>query len=515
MRTPTIPFPSPSLLLAPFAAASLSFAAVAPPITGGSDSCATPETISGVGSFAFDTSAATTGPEGQHELACSGGYGFPLRSDVWFCWTAPSTDVFAVTTLNSTGLDTKIAVYADCGCPTSTAIACNDDACGTLQSSARFQAFFGRTYTIQVGVGSAPTAVAGAGSIDIARVPAPLTPGRLDDGASEIELGTDLYPRLVCWLQRFGTVGTDAIVDAVATTFGTPQFPAWTPPLGTPIDVLVWEDPNDDGIPDDAAVVAHSFGTVPSVSDDVFHTFPVTPVEVRGVYFVGISMQLGPVEAVVAMDTSVACGSTFGAWEIESPLGTIDFDDLANPANGALIDLGSYFGGVWMLRASVTTSTSRSFCGNDDAARMPCPCGDGTNPAAGCANSANQAGALLASPGLTQVDDASLEATGMTGSTCVFFRGLAASGPGGVPFGDGVSCVGGSILRLRTVGFSGGIAGTARFPSASDTVTLSARSGTAPGSGAVMTYGCFYRNAAAAFCTPATFNTANAIELTW
>ena len=39
--------------------------------------------------------------------------------------------------------------------------------------------------------------------------------------------------------------------------------------------------------------------------------------------------------------------------------------------------------------------------------------------------------------------------------------------------------------------------------------------GVVPGSGAVRSYQTYYRNAAAAFCPPATFNATNAVRVTW
>lgn len=157
-----------------------------------------------------------------------------------------------------------------------------------------------------------------------------------------------------------------------------------------------------------------------------------------------------------------------------------------------------------------------SFCGNGDPNRVPCPCGNnGTDPLAGCANSLNPAGCQITTSGLTSLDNVVLNSTGMTGSIAIFFRTLGPQNPTGLQFGDGITCTGGSLLRLRAVSFTGGLTGVASFPVPPETVTLSFRSGTAPGSGAVMQYGSFYRNASAAFCPPFTFNTSNTIEITW
>ncbi len=121
----------------------------------------------------------------------------------------------------------------------------------------------------------------------------------------------------------------------------------------------------------------------------------------------------------------------------------------------------------------------------------------------------------MSSTGFTPTDDVVLHGSGMSGTICIFIRTLGPQQTNGAVFGDGITCTGGPLLRLRAVSFVGGIGGTASFPVPPETITLSARSGTFPGSGATMQYSGFYRNAAAAFCAPFTFNTHNTLELTW
>ena len=79
-------------------------------------------------------------------------------------------------------------------------------------------------------------------------------------------------------------------------------------------------------------------------------------------------------------------------------------------------------------------------------------------------------------------------------------------------FCDGIRCATGVLVRLRTKTLN---AGAATFPDSADTITLSARGGTPVGSGLIGYYTVYYRNAAAAFCPPATFNAANGYVITW
>ncbi|MDE0892599.1 MAG: hypothetical protein OSB14_10495 [Planctomycetota bacterium] len=134
-------------------------------MVGGSDDCNTPDVISGVGTFAFDQTLATTGLDGQTEYLCYQFGSSVIDSDVWFEWTAATTDTFFIETCNFTTTDTKLALYPSGACPTaSTSLACNDDSCA-LQSQLSISATAGTSYLLQVG--TFPGAVAGVGSFNI------------------------------------------------------------------------------------------------------------------------------------------------------------------------------------------------------------------------------------------------------------------------------------------------------------------------------------------------------------
>ncbi|MFO1010939.1 MAG: hypothetical protein U1F29_12815 [Planctomycetota bacterium] len=169
------------------------------------------------------------------------------------------------------------------------------------------------------------------------------------------------------------------------------------------------------------------------------------------------------------------------------------------------------------LQPTTTCSTiaGRSYCagdGVDPIVTTPCPCANFGAVGNGCANSANANGANLAAAGVSALDNVVLVGSGMPLSTsCIFLKGNA-NVPGGLVFGDGVRCLSGAFVRLRTRALSGG---TASFPDTTDTVTLSARGGDTVGSGIPAYYGVYYRNAAALFCPPATFNITNGWEIIW
>ena len=111
------------------------------------DDCSAPDLIAGQGSFPFDTTAATTGTQGQAECGSIG-------KDRWYLWTADVTGLATVDTCGTATFDTKLAAYPDAGCPANgTSLACNDDAsgCAGFTSRITFQVVAGTSYLIQVG----------------------------------------------------------------------------------------------------------------------------------------------------------------------------------------------------------------------------------------------------------------------------------------------------------------------------------------------------------------------------
>jgi hypothetical protein len=139
------------------------------------DDCATPEVIAGEGIFAYDMTFASTGSEGQDEASCYFFGSNSIHYDLWYSWTADSTGVATVSTCALASFDTKIAAYPGVGCPTSgTALACNDDACGT-QSEIQFDVVSGVTYTLQIGTFS--TEPFGGAAAFLVTIEGPTEPG--------------------------------------------------------------------------------------------------------------------------------------------------------------------------------------------------------------------------------------------------------------------------------------------------------------------------------------------------
>ncbi len=151
-----------------------------------------------------------------------------------------------------------------------------------------------------------------------------------------------------------------------------------------------------------------------------------------------------------------------------------------------------------------------TFCFGDGSV-ADCPCSNRGAVGHGCAWHANSNGAVLSTAGTTSPDTLQLTANELPNGAVptIFLKGDAAIA-GGVPFGDGLRCIGGQLIRLGSVATGGG---AALYPPPGGPL-LSDRGQTPVGSGSVGWYQAVYRNAAS-FCTPSTFNITNGVRVVW
>lgn len=152
----------------------------------------------------------------------------------------------------------------------------------------------------------------------------------------------------------------------------------------------------------------------------------------------------------------------------------------------------------------------QSFCAGDGSGAA-CPCGNTGAVGAGCANSTGTSGLLAGSGSVSlAADSLTLSASGLPANASVlFFQGTTAQNGGlGSPFGDGLRCAGGSVVRLGTKVAS---AGNSSYPTLGDQTVSMRGVVVAPGT---RTYQAWYRNAAT-FCTADTFNLTNGLSVLW
>jgi len=497
------------------------------PLVGGSDTCMTPDPIAGTGSFPFDNTIATTGTEGQSTLNCIFYNLIGLDQDVWFVWTASQSGTVVISTCGTTTVDTKIAVYSTmtggpyCPAPAISALGCNDDINGQqfpfdYQTRVSFAATAGNEYVIQVG--TYPGMVGGTGTLDISYYAGPTC--QYDDGTTEqaLSYGTAGTTRAVCWMQKEGAIGSSTSLTYVASAWGFTGTSSPLPP-GLTVNVGVWDDPNDDGDPNDGVLLAQASAPMVGQHTNMLQQIPFgSTITANGVFFIGAWLTYTTGFPVPIDANGCSGGITANSWISTTNAAPFDPINLAantfppfqtNATNGNL-------GFVFLLRADCggggpPPGTGTPLCAGDGTGTA-CPCGNNSAPGAneGCLNSLGTGGKLRAT-GMASIasDTLVLNGTQMANSSCLYFQGtIQAAGGAGSVFGDGKRCAGGSVIRLRT---KVNVAGASNYPEPGDQPVSVKGAVTAPGT---RTYQAWYRNPAA-FCTPATFNLTNGLEVMW
>lgn len=155
--------------------------------------------------------------------------------------------------------------------------------------------------------------------------------------------------------------------------------------------------------------------------------------------------------------------------------------------------------------------TAYCFGNGSEGPLLFCPCFNLGAAGHGCANSVNVQGGLLRATGTLSPDTVVLHASGMPATvSAIFLKGDVRSTTGST-FGDGVRCVDGSLIRLGTLA---NVGGASDYPGPGQQL-VSVRGLTPPGSGLEGHYQTYYRNSAASFCPPDTFNVTQAVQLVW
>jgi len=153
-----------------------------------------------------------------------------------------------------------------------------------------------------------------------------------------------------------------------------------------------------------------------------------------------------------------------------------------------------------------------TFCSGDGTATA-CPCGVGSWNA-GCPNSFGGSGLLEASGhALVSSDTLALYARHLPPNTTVqFYQGPSQqNGGNGSVVGDGLRCLGGSLVRLGTRYTSDGTSSWGAGAPGSPPLSIQ---GNVPSGGDIRLYQVFYRNPSP-YCGLATFNTTNGLEVQW
>ncbi len=132
--------------------------------------------VIGDGTFPFDNTAAT----GTDISSCTTGDNL----DVWYEYLATCTGTATVSTCGNAAFDTGLSAWDACG---GTEIACNDDACASVQSEITFPCTSGTSYWIRI---AGFNGAIGTGNI-VVSCQAPINGS--DDCASADPIGNGTY----------------------------------------------------------------------------------------------------------------------------------------------------------------------------------------------------------------------------------------------------------------------------------------------------------------------------------
>src|SRR5438874_5407505 len=108
----------------------------------------------------------------------------------------------------------------------------------------------------------------------------------IDDGTAEDSVGLTNGGSFVA-LNSFPVTGGNNLITSISIAWGTPFFP--DPSLdGLPYTAVLWSDPNNDGSPTDAVVLASAPGVISQQGTDTFITTVIPPTLVTtSNFFVG------------------------------------------------------------------------------------------------------------------------------------------------------------------------------------------------------------------------------------
>jgi len=168
-----------------------------------------------------------------------------------------------------------------------------------------------------------------------------------DDGIAEDSIGLTGSGYLAC-LNHFVVAGNHGRIQNVQIVFG--HAPYYTLPEYKPVTVYLWCDPNQDGDPHDAQVLAEVSGVTMTWGPNVFDVFDIPDVDVGPPgthFFVGVTIYNQAGDYPAAIDESSLAHQSW----ITADANPIDPNNLG--AAGMPLNLIDNYGfpGNWMIRA--------------------------------------------------------------------------------------------------------------------------------------------------------------------
>lgn len=173
----------------------------------------------------------------------------------------------------------------------------------------------------------------------------PLFTYMVDDGTAEDSIGLTSGGTFVA-CNKFAVTGGNNVINSISIAWGTPAFP--DPTLnGLPYTAVLWSDPNGDGSPTDAVVLASAPGVIASQGTDTFITTVIPPTMVTTAnFFVGFLITHTAGQFPAAFDETAPTFSNT-SWVAQ----TSNINDLS----GAITIESAGLVGNWLIRADGST----------------------------------------------------------------------------------------------------------------------------------------------------------------
>lgn len=141
---------------------------------------------------------------------------------------------------------------------------------------------------------------------------------QIDDGISEDSIGLGNGGDLIA-LNQFNVTPGNTMIGSVSIVWGTPLNP--DPTLnGLSYTAVIWSDPNSDGDPSDATVLAMAPDVISNAGTDTFVTTLFPCITVTPSFFVGFIITHSPGQFPIAFDqTAPLSGRSFVAGSFSMP----------------------------------------------------------------------------------------------------------------------------------------------------------------------------------------------------
>ncbi|TWT36085.1 hypothetical protein KOR34_09840 [Posidoniimonas corsicana] len=109
---------------------------------------------------------------------------------------------------------------------------------------------------------------------------------RADDGGAEMVRGGPAgFDGLLGNL--FSAQPGGEVITAIQVAWGTPLNPGHAP-ADTPVEVLLYDDPNNDGLLNDLVLLSSGAGVISSPDSNTFVNYPLAPTRVQGTFFAAV-----------------------------------------------------------------------------------------------------------------------------------------------------------------------------------------------------------------------------------